>query len=48
MRHASLAYWDKFTPEQRSAEMKRRAAKRKVNRENAKNGSKNKNQTRAG
>jgi hypothetical protein len=27
--HASHAYWDKLTPEERSAEMKRRAAKRK-------------------
>lgn len=26
---ASRAYWDSMTPEQRSAEMKRRAAKRK-------------------
>lgn len=28
--HASRAYWDSMTPEQRSAEMKRRAAKRKL------------------
>jgi hypothetical protein len=27
--HASRAYWDSMTPEQRSAEMKRRAAKRR-------------------
>jgi hypothetical protein len=27
--HASHAYWDSLTPEQRSAEMKRRAKKRK-------------------
>jgi hypothetical protein len=27
--HASRAYWDALTPEQRSAEMKRRAKKRK-------------------
>jgi hypothetical protein len=27
--HASRAYWDSLTPEQRSAEMKRRAKKRK-------------------
>jgi hypothetical protein len=27
--HASRAYWDSLTPEERSAEMKRRAAKRK-------------------
>ena len=27
--NASHAYWDKLTPEQRSAEMKRRAKKRK-------------------
>jgi len=27
--HASRAYWDKLTPEERSAEMKRRAKKRK-------------------
>jgi hypothetical protein len=29
--HASRAYWDNLTPEERSAEMKRRAAKRKRN-----------------
>lgn len=29
---ASRAYWDALTPEERSAEMKRRAAKRKKNR----------------
>jgi hypothetical protein len=29
MQHASLAYWGKLSPEERSAEMKRRAAKRK-------------------
>jgi hypothetical protein len=27
--HASRAYWDALSPEERSAEMKRRAAKRK-------------------
>ena len=27
--HASRAYWDSLTPEERSAEMKRRAEKRK-------------------
>jgi hypothetical protein len=27
--HASRAYWDSMSPEERSAEMKRRAAKRK-------------------
>jgi hypothetical protein len=27
--NASRAYWDKLSPEERSAEMKRRAAKRK-------------------
>ena len=27
--HASRAYWDKLSPEERSAEMKRRAKKRK-------------------
>jgi len=27
--HASRAYWDRLTPEERSAEMKRRAKKRK-------------------
>ena len=32
--HASRAYWDALTPEARSAEMKRRAAKRKKKREN--------------
>jgi hypothetical protein len=31
MKTASLKYWDRFTPEQRSAEMKRRAAKRRRN-----------------
>jgi len=31
--HASRAYWDSLTPEQRSAEMKRRAAKRNKRRE---------------
>jgi Spy/CpxP family protein refolding chaperone len=29
MKTASRKYWDSLTPEQRSAEMKRRAAKRK-------------------
>lgn len=29
MKAASRKYWDALTPEQRSAEMKRRAAKRK-------------------
>jgi hypothetical protein len=29
MASAAKAYWDSLTPEQRSAEMKRRAAKRK-------------------
>jgi hypothetical protein len=29
VKHASHAYWDALTPEERSAEMKRRAAKRR-------------------
>jgi hypothetical protein len=29
MQHASRAYWDRLSPAERSAEMKRRAAKRK-------------------
>lgn len=28
--HASRAYWDSLSPEERSAEMKKRAAKRKM------------------
>ena len=31
MQHASRAYWDRLTLEERSVEMKRRAAKRKKN-----------------
>jgi hypothetical protein len=31
MKTASRKYWDRLTPEQRSVEMKRRAAKRKRN-----------------
>jgi len=32
---AASTYWDKKTPEERSAEMKRRAAKREANRKKA-------------
>ena len=34
--HASRAYWDKLTPEERSAEMKRRAKVRAKNRKKGK------------